>query len=177
MSYILGLYGPNSKFPCLWCEIISSELHLVIEDEKQKLRSFEKQETIIKDSNKKKEHLGYKNYAIIKDIPHMKFVMDSLHLFLRISDVLFDLLINDIADNDKFSSNSIFNPDKHNRLNSFFEYLKQINICSYKKVVNNQIKTISCVLSSLTGKPRWRIFETIKFKKRFRWLYGKKKTI
>ncbi len=120
MSYFLGLYGPNSKFPCLWCKISSKDLHLVIEDDKQKMRSFSRQDHIIKENNKKEEHYGYKFYAVIKDIPHIKFVLDSLHLFLRISDVLFDLLINDIADSDKFTNSSIFNPEKHKGLNSFF---------------------------------------------------------
>jgi hypothetical protein len=175
MSYMLGLYGPNSKFPCLWCEISSKDLHLVIEDDKQIKRSFSRQESIVKEKNKKEEHFGYKFYAVIKDIPHIKFVLDSLHLFLRISDVLFDLLINDIADSDKFTNSSIFNPEKHIGLNSFFEYLKKNKIHSYKKIVNNQTKTVSTVLSSLTGKPRWEIFKTIKIKKRFRSLYGKRK--
>jgi hypothetical protein len=140
MSYMLGLYGPNSKFPCLWCEISSKDLHLALKDDEQIIRSFSRQDHIINKRKEKEDHYGYKFFAVIKDIPHIKFVLDSLHLFLRISDVLFDLLINNIADSDKFTYSSTFNPEKHKGLNSFFEFLRKNKITSYKKIVNNQTK-------------------------------------
>ncbi|CAF1112929.1 unnamed protein product [Brachionus calyciflorus] len=94
-SIVLGLYSANSNFPCLWCEVQKENLYKI---EHFTLRSFEKQKKVISIGAKTKDsHFGYKTSPIITGIPHSNFFIDLLHLFLRISDVLFELLVSDLA--------------------------------------------------------------------------------
>ncbi|RNA33892.1 hypothetical protein BpHYR1_021115 [Brachionus plicatilis] len=59
----------------------------------------------------------YKVEPILPEIPFKNFIIDSIHLFLRKSDTLFELLIHDLCRIDKFSDCSIFNENKHCELN------------------------------------------------------------
>ncbi|RNA17152.1 hypothetical protein BpHYR1_004120 [Brachionus plicatilis] len=116
MSIVLGLYSAFSNFPCLRCECPKEQL---FSTQISKKRSNEKGSEIIKKSKKNSKflHLGYKVEPVLPEMPFKNFIIDSLHLFLRISDTLFELLIHDLCRIDKFSDSSIFNENKHCELN------------------------------------------------------------
>jgi len=57
--------------------------------------------------SKAKDHLGYKNDNML-DISPERIVLDILHKFLRVTDVLVDLLLDEIFRSDKFFTNTSF---------------------------------------------------------------------
>ncbi|CAF1105017.1 unnamed protein product [Brachionus calyciflorus] len=163
-SIVLGLFSANSNFPCLWCEVHKQDLYKI---ENFTPRSFEKQKKIVlSESKKKNPHFGYKTDPIISEIPHSNYCIDLLHLFLRISDVLFELLISDLAVLDKLRFNSEFSEDKHQNLSKLFSFLK--DKCGITvKIFKNETKSINLAMNSLTGINRNKIFERMKLKNLF----------
>ena len=105
MLIVLGLYAASSNYPCLWCEISSDELHIT-----GNKRSFKNAIQVVK------EHMGYKYEALIEDIPHEMFILELLHMFLRITDLLLNLLVNDLIILDGFHATTKFDPAKHKNL-------------------------------------------------------------
>ncbi len=59
------------------------------------------------------------------DIDYDKFVIDLLHMFLRVSDVLLDLLIDSILRADNFEQNSVFEYERHKNTAIFANFLHQ----------------------------------------------------
>ncbi len=138
LALILGLQGANSKFPCVWCKCLKEDFHKLdqdwsIIDRKYGARSHEEREAILNynpSENNKNEILTY-NYhrpAIFKNlIPNNRYMIDMLHLFLRISDTLFNLLVKDcsLADNLDMSTITKFDLTKYKHMNSFQHFLNE----------------------------------------------------
>ena len=98
-GYCLGIKAANSNYPCLYCEVSSDKLHLVLAENDIAYRSYEHQDLILKNENFGKKSFidyGYSKKPLLSDMPHHRFVICELHLFLRVSDVLFDLMIRDV---------------------------------------------------------------------------------
>lgn len=58
--------------------------------------------------NNTQQHLGYANVPIT-DIPYEVFAIDILHKFLRVSDLLVDLLLDELLRQDQFYAQTKFN--------------------------------------------------------------------
>ncbi|RNA19030.1 hypothetical protein BpHYR1_004166 [Brachionus plicatilis] len=139
-AIVLGLYSASSNFPCLWCEVKKDELSIIGGN---KPRSFETHLQIINRPKKKSNsHLGYKCKPIISEIPHSNYIIDLLHLFLRVSDVLFELLISELCGLDKFGVSSVFDEDKHLNLSKLFNFVK--SECGISlKIFKNKEKSLN----------------------------------
>lgn len=155
---VLGLYAASSNFPCLWCETHKDNLYLIDGSSK---RSFKKQlEIIQKASNTKEKHFGYKTHPIISDIEHSRYLIDLLHLFLRISDVLFELFISELATLDNFSTSSTYSVMKHPILTKLICYLNEN--CGIKlNIFKNEKKSINSIMSNLPATNRIKVFEKL----------------
>ncbi len=81
MAEICGLYGPSSSFPCIWCICSAKNLHFLADDQKRQNLTDEHIA-----SNTK--HLGYIRASLLTEIPFNNCILDTLHLFLRISETL-----------------------------------------------------------------------------------------
>ncbi|RNA04362.1 hypothetical protein BpHYR1_041170 [Brachionus plicatilis] len=69
--------------------------------------------------------LIFLTHPIISDIEHSRYLIDLLHLFLRISDVLFELIISELATLDNFSTSSTYSIMKHPILTKLICYLNE----------------------------------------------------
>ncbi|RNA17623.1 hypothetical protein BpHYR1_015410 [Brachionus plicatilis] len=155
---VLELYAASSNFPCLWCETHKDNLYLIDGSSK---RSFKKQLVVIqKASNTKDKHFGYKTHPIISDIEHSRYLIDLLHLFLRISDVLFELFISELATFDNFSTSSTYSVMKHPILTILICYLNEN--CGIKlNIFQNEKKSINSIMSNLPATNRIKVFEKL----------------
>ncbi|RNA32685.1 hypothetical protein BpHYR1_042696 [Brachionus plicatilis] len=155
---VLGLYSASSNFPSLWCEVKKDELSIIGGN---KPRSSETHLQIINRPKKKSNsHLGYKCKPIISEIPYSNYIIDLLHLFLRVSDVLFEFLISELFGLDKFGVSSVFDEDKHLNLSKLFNFVKSECDISLK-IFKNKEKSINSIMNSLPATSRLKIFEKI----------------
>ena len=101
LSLIYGLNAANSNQPCIWCKVnlkesLDIECNCTID--RSLNEAFKKYST---------GQDGYKNEPIIKFIEFDCIVIDLLHLLLRISDRLFNFLINKLIFYDKNDSTDL----------------------------------------------------------------------
>ncbi len=111
---------------------------------------------------KSNEHLGYKHRPILTDLPVDMFVMDLLHKFLRMSDLLFDLLIEALAKLDNFttSGKSRFDERKHPNLKILKDFI--VEKCKYNIIQPKmEMAALKSGFKSLMGPRRRRIFENL----------------
>lgn len=76
------------------------------------LRSNDKRKEII---DWVKWHFGFK-YDSLLNIPYKTVVIDLQHAFLKVSDVLVDLLLDELFASDEFLDQTEFNPNIHRNL-------------------------------------------------------------
>lgn len=171
---LAGLKMANSLEPCLYCNASKRHLHEL--GEKRKVIVYA---TLAKLDNGKKiceildedfydialydyindendSHWIHSEKMLIK-LPINRFIIDLLHLFLRVSDKLFSNLIETIKTIDKFSDK--YNPKKHKNMEKIISYIKECKI-----PVNhffNEENSISKIFTSLQGPHRIKVFNRI----------------
>ena len=130
----LGIQAANSKYCCIWCKCSKDEYYDLdkewsITDPKKGARTHEEQAAILNHPDYDKiVNYGCKNEPVFRDvIPISRYMIDMLHLFLRISDSLFNLLIKDccVADGFDMSAISSFDVKKYKHMNSFQHFLNE----------------------------------------------------
>ncbi len=126
------------------------EILLIIKGIARSFRKIEK---------KKDKTLGYDNNALI-DIPHADFIIEILHMFLRISDLLFDLLINELMGLDTFHKQSKFDCKKHIMLKLLQNFLSEKCNLDFIKP-GATIDAIRSGFKTLTGTKRIDVFKKI----------------
>ena len=103
LSAINAIKGANSKYPCIWCvwenKILQEDPSIKVEDlaifkEIWKIngRSHAEARNKSKENNDIDLKQGYSGESILDFINFEENIVDVLHLFLRISDKLFDAL-------------------------------------------------------------------------------------
>ncbi|CAF1112170.1 unnamed protein product [Brachionus calyciflorus] len=94
-AVVLGLYAASSSYTCLWCTANKddfSELdnNFSISDKNFFARNKEDHIDVVE--KKRKKNLGYKHLSLMPNFDYTHCILDMLHLFLRITDVLLGLL-------------------------------------------------------------------------------------
>ena len=85
-----------------------------------KERTFQRADQITSDP---KKNCGYKHLSLIIDIPFSRFIIDILHQYLRISELLLFLLLDKLAYLDKLQQEGTeYNPEKHKHLRILSEF-------------------------------------------------------
>ena len=141
-----GLNAANSDFSCIYCHCGSGAYYEKTDRSKQwymsqewsmidslkGARSFSISERLrreVRSTGKKEDiakRLGYAREPISSTIPFQNYVIDLLHMFLRISDVLFENLISFLTKLETIELISQGGPIFQDRyLNIFYYYLKR----------------------------------------------------
>ena len=108
LALVLGINAANSYYPCIFCDSHKNTFKNTIHSNCRKFDSVEI------------GNLGFKNEPIIDFIKPENVIVDILHLFLRISDKLIDILISDL---EKFD---VANNEKN--LKKYFDLLVDFGI-------------------------------------------------
>jgi len=160
LANVMGLKSANSNYPCIWCtshksEFLSSNFNLRTLKEAENM--FAKRIT--------DEKKGYSCQPIAFGFSFDKCVLDLLHLFLRITDVLEEKLIVKLQTLDAIhirpsDSNDI---NKQPMLKKYIDYLSnQIGISRVFYIKENSI-----IIRSLVGNEKLKLFESIDIEKLF----------
>ena len=99
LAIACGIESATATYSCIWCKCPSSERHDMskqwsISDTQKGARTIE--EIIGNHTQSKGKRFGCIHPPLFQTIPITRIIPDTLHLFLRITDVLFNLLITDI---------------------------------------------------------------------------------
>ena len=165
MKFIVECYGlvcSHSSYGCIYCE---ANLREPWKNGDEKMvypinRTLQKSSEIVEQNlNKDKTSKDVLKGYVYKPLLHIEFnmiVIDTLHLFLRISDKLFATLINILNENDVDSNSQDFG--KRKNLKKFFDFLESdVKICKPYYFTESQLEKIK--LRSFNGTEREKIFE------------------
>ena len=147
-SIVCGLDSANSEYACIWCKCPKGQRwnmdkNWSLRDTSLGARTVGELQTLsgMKSRNQK---FNCFNSPLFSFIPMDHVIIDTLHLFLRISDVLINLLIQDLQRCDGIDKVTTCKIDKG----------KQTNLARYEKFLNDD-----CGISF-----QWYITEGRKFK-------------
>lgn len=165
LAIVLGLLSANSKYPCVWCKCPKEEFHLYDQDwsivePSQGARSPQEQRELVSQNQKKSYAYSYQRNPIFGDlIPYSRYMIDMLHLFLRISDTLFNLLIKDcsLADNLELTNLNKFDLKKYKHMNSLQHFLNEK--CGVRFQFYWIAETKKLTWRDLTGPEKHRLFD------------------
>ena len=96
-------------------------------------------------------------------IPLTNVVIDNLHLFLRIADVLINLLILELKSHDAIDKNksfTSFDAEKYFHIFAFHKSVTRLGIADFQFYVGKTSKQLKC--RSLTGPEKIKVFQNIK---------------
>ena len=126
LAIIYGINFANSNCPCVWCiwdkrKLNNIDINEVTNQIKREWSILDKEKgaRTIEDSLNFAGSNGYVNKPIFSNIPFERIVIDMLHLFLRITDVLYDLFIRDLREIGG-KQNTLIDLSKQPELRNFF---------------------------------------------------------
>lgn len=153
LSIVLGIVSATGNHSCPWCHTKITGT-LKFDDVWPISRT---QELASQAFNDKDTSIGYINLPIIDFIDFNNCQIDLLHLLLRITDKIFEFLIEKLNAYDNNRTSFILSDRP--ALNHFFKILKEKCRISKPFIINEKNKIIK--LRSFNGNERWKIFTTI----------------
>ena len=166
LACITGIDSASSNYSCIWCKCSAEERWNMdkqwsICSESSGARTIEENIRLSKLPKSKKKY-NVSHEPLFKSIPLTHVVIDNLHLFLRVSDVLIDRLIIEMKRHDaidKIKKLTSFDPVKHHHLHAFEEFVTSLNIPNFRFFVGQNSKMLKH--RSLTGPEKLKVFRNI----------------
>ena len=171
LATVSGLEHANADFACIWCKCAKAQrfdmdLQWSINDVKKGARTIEE---ISKKAKLPKKSLNRYNCCrepIFPFIPIDRVIIDTLHLFLRVSDVLINLLIRDLRILDGIEKATSKLPDKakDKNMKTYEEFLNGPCKIRFKWYLDDSNKF---AYRDLTGPEKHRLFNKINIPRLF----------
>ena len=122
LALICGIEAANSIYSCIWCKCSSADRHDMkkewsISDTNKGARTI--QDIISCHTKPKPRNFNCSHPPLFCTIPIHHVIPDVLHLFLRVTDVLFDLLVMDIRRHDAIEKSKHQQQSNLERLEEF----------------------------------------------------------
>ena len=162
MATVFDISAVNKHYACIWCKSPrvkrwdTSKLWSIY-DTQMGARTVEE----IKE-HAKKHKFNCKYPPLFDFIPMDHVVIDTLHLFLRVPDVLIEFLILELRTQDAINKNqtfgNVFARDKSNHMAKYETFLKSIGI-KFESFVNKDTKKLQ--YRDLTGPEKLLLFQKI----------------
>ena len=164
----IGIESASSTYSCIWCKCPAMERHDITKtwsatNPDEGARTIKE----IQELSKIKKHKNSAKYGCIKQpifpsIPIDHVIPDILHLFLRISDILINLLILELRRLDGIEKTTATSLNKTLAMNSnvsrYIQFLKECKI-SFHMYVDKDTKTLKW--RDLTGPEKLKLFHRI----------------
>ena len=169
LAICAGIQSANATFSCIWCKCPAEKRH----DTSQSWCTIEEGARTIKEIQdlaiEKKKDLKYGciHQPLFPSIPISCIIPDILHLFLRVSDTLINLLILDLRRLDgieKFRSNE-FKPSTFENINRYIIFLNVNCKIPFHMYADKDSKILKW--RDLTGPEKLRLFKAIKIPELF----------
>ncbi len=169
MSNVLGINAANSSYPCVWCKCHKDQFsdlsqNWSIKDQEMGARTLREAQQIAQ--NKTPKH-GYIKEPIIDIIEFDRCIVDMLHLLLRVTDKLTDLLLDKLREMDEsnpdFKQSHSTDLSRLNNQKSFFDHVSEITGFSKPYYESN---TKLC-MKSLNANKKLQILQNIRLDELF----------
>ena len=167
LAICAGIESANSIFSCIWCKCPADQRYNVqktwsIIDVKKGARTIEeiqKLSTLTK--SKKNDKFGCIRMPLFPTIPIDHIIPDILHLFLRISDVLINLLITDLRRLDGIEKGNIrsLNMETANHVVKYEKFLNDDCKINFHMYIEKESKNLKW--RDLTGPEKLKVFDKI----------------
>ena len=171
LATVCGIESASAEYSCIWCKCSKSqrsnmELKWSISDPLNGARTIEEIREKSKLSKRNKLRFSCCREPIFPFIPITRVVIDSLHLFLRITDVLINLLIRDLQIHDGITK---ARDVTRTHTNSYTETYKNfLNVdCKIRFKWNVERDTKEITYRDLTGPEKVRLFKNINIVSQF----------
>ena len=166
LSPSAGVDSATSQYACIWCKCSKGDRHdpdkrWSISDKELGARTIE--ENVSTSSlAKSKRQFNVSNKPLFPSIPLTNVVIDNLHLFLRVSDVLIRLLITELRRQhaiDKVNKFSTFDVQKYEHLQRFENFVRSLGIPNFQFYIGQNSKMLKT--RTLTGTEKLKVFKHI----------------
>ena len=167
LALVCGIEAANGSYSCIWCKCRSSERW----DMSKEWSAFDvsKGARTVKEiqelSIKSRANMGCKRSPLFTFIPIHRVLIDTLHLFLRVSDLLINLLIQDLRRVDGIAKATAVDPVKHTSVSAYEKFLKDVCKINFKFYCAKESKDLQW--RDLTGPEKIRVFKNIDIPKYF----------
>ena len=163
LATVCGLGAATSEFACIWCKVpkslrydMTKEWSLI--DPKKGARTIKEIQSFSKRTQK-----NCKFEPIFPFIPLSRVMIDTLHLYLRIADVLIENLIQELRVLDTIDKTTLFKAgafcrEKHKYMSKYESFLAEIGI-NFKWFVNKDSRKLE--YRDLTGPEKLLLFQKI----------------
>ena len=164
LALVTGIDSASSRYSCIWCKCPSDERSLT--DKEWSVSDVTKGACTIEENiqlsqlPKSRKKFNVSHPPLFPKIPLKNVVIDNLHLFLRVADVLIDLLIVELRRQDsavKFSSGVFDGRYKH--LCRFQMFVSSLGIPGYNFWIGQNSRQLKW--RTLTGPEKLKLFTHI----------------
>ena len=172
LSTVCGLDSANAEHACIWCKCpkdkrFNMTLQWSISDSSEGARTTQEISEKAKLPKKSKLRFNCSETPIFSFIPLQNVIIDHLHLFLRISDVLINLLIRDlqVVDGISKATSTLPNKTKGKYMVIYKDFLNGPCKIKFNWFINKESKKLQ--YRDLTGPEKIRLFQNIKIPQLF----------
>ena len=171
LATVCGIESASTVYSCIWCKCPKSQrsnmdLEWSISDPTKGARTIEEIKEKSKLSKRSKLRFSCCRDPLFPFIPIKRVVIDSLHLFLRITDVLINLLIRDLRIYDGITKAlDVDEAPINNYTKSYEKFLNTECKIRFKWNVDRDSKEIT--YRDLTGPEKVRLFKNINIASQF----------
>ena len=169
LAIVTGIDSATSTYACIWCKVRNDERYdadkqwSLLETEKG-ARTIEENIRLSQRPKSRKEY-NVSNCPLFPSIPITNVVIDNLHMFLRVCDVLIDLLIIRLRFEDsidKVKKFTKFDTLKYKHVYAYQQFVTGLGISGFEFYIGQTSKALKC--RSLTGPEKLKVCQNIDIK-------------
>ena len=172
LSTVCGLDSASAEYACIWCKCPKDKrfdmaVQWSMSDLNKGARTIQEISEKAKLPRRSTIRFNCSETPIFPFIPIQRVIIDHLHLFLRISDVLINLLIRDlqVADGIHKSTSTLPNKSKGRYMVTYRDFLNGPCKIQFNWFIDKESKRLQ--FRDLTGPEKIRLFENINIPKLF----------
>ena len=164
LACVCGLGAANQNFACIWCKCPRHERFDISKKWSLTDRSLGARDSQEIGKYAKSKQYNCKTSPLFNFIPIDHVIIDTLHLFLRISDNLIELLIRELRRKDAIDKVSTFSNgfcrNRYRHMAGYEKFVKDLGI-SFEWKINKDTKKLE--YRDLTGPEKLSLFQHINF--------------
>ena len=165
LACVCGLGAANQNFACIWCKCPMNERFDISKKWSLTDKTLGARDSVEISRHAKCKQYNCKNEPLFSFIPIDHVVIDTLHLFLRISDNLIELLIRELRRQDAIDKVNTFSNGfcrtKYRHMAGYETYVKSLGI-SFEWKIDKDTKKLE--YRDLTGPEKLLLIQNINFK-------------
>lgn len=170
MHFVLvntGVDCATCDHACIWCKCPTVERHDMdrpwsLTDTNLGARTIEENEQLSKEPRSKKR-FNVSRAPLFPTIPLTNAVIDNLHMFLRVFDVLIRLLVDELKRQDAITAakkfTGAFNISKYKHCKGLEDFVGQLGILDYKFYIGQTSRQLK--IRTLTGPEKLKVLSSI----------------